>query len=111
MTVSMLRAKLRAPSDDKDPEHRLAELAQIREGFIRYARDRLLLDEDWHALSDVANDLRETDVEIRMLEAQRAADEPKEGKLLQFPLVVTFASGTIDDVLCQMRAFLNEKQK
>lgn len=69
--ASVLPPRLQGRPDAKTRAERLAELAKVREGFIRYADDRLHLDEDWHALSDVANDLRELDVEIRMLEAQR----------------------------------------
>jgi hypothetical protein len=46
----------------------MSELLRHRETFIQYAADRLE-DEDWHGLSDAANDLRELDVEIRMTEA------------------------------------------
>lgn len=48
----------------------LDELLRHRATFIEYARHRLE-DEDWHGLSDAANDLRELDVEIRMTEAQQ----------------------------------------
>jgi hypothetical protein len=65
---SRLPPKLRAPKPGRSP--RLKALYRIRQGLIRYATDRLTLDEDWHALSDAANDLREVDVEIRMLESQ-----------------------------------------
>lgn len=46
----------------------LAQLHRHRATFIEYARHRLE-DEDWHGLSDAANDLRELDVEIRITEA------------------------------------------
>lgn len=48
----------------------LATLRDRRRVYIEYARHRID-DEDWHGVSDAANDLRELDVEIRMLEAQR----------------------------------------
>ena len=44
------------------------ELQRHRATLIEYARHRLE-DEDWHGLSDAANDLRELDVEIRMTDA------------------------------------------
>lgn len=46
----------------------MAELVRHRATLIEYASHRLE-DEDWHGLSDAANDLRELDVEIRMTEA------------------------------------------
>lgn len=45
----------------------LKDLLRHRETYVNYAKERIE-DEDWHGLSDAANDLRELDVEIRMLE-------------------------------------------
>jgi phage-related protein len=52
----------------KKTRKRLEKLQRHRATFIEYALQRIE-DEDWHGLSDVANDLRELDVEIRMTEA------------------------------------------
>lgn len=49
------------------PPPRRTSLQERRANFITYLRDRID-DEDWHAVSDAANDLRELDVEIRMTE-------------------------------------------
>lgn len=46
---------------------RLDTLYDRRAVYVQYARHRID-DEDWHGVSDAANDLRELDVEIRMLE-------------------------------------------
>lgn len=48
-------------------EH-LAAARRRRVNYITYMRDRIE-DEDWHGVSDAANDLRELDCEIRCLEA------------------------------------------
>lgn len=61
------RALELCPNDRRRP---IAELLRHRATFIEYARHRLE-DEDWHGLSDAANNLRELDVEIRMTEAQQ----------------------------------------
>ena len=43
----------------------LEGLERHRATLVQYVKDRIE-DEDWHGLSDAANDLRELDVEIRM---------------------------------------------
>lgn len=55
-------------SASADRRHqRLLECREHREIYIQYARHRIE-DEDWHGVADAACDLRELDVEIRMLE-------------------------------------------
>jgi len=53
----------------------LDEIHRRRETLVEYARDQLDA-EDWHGLSDAANDLRELDVEIRMTEATDKGHAP-----------------------------------
>lgn len=45
----------------------IEDLYRHRVTYIKYALERIE-DEDWHGLSDAANDLRELDVEIRMID-------------------------------------------
>lgn len=56
-----------APTAD---DEQLAKLRERRRVYIEYARHRID-DEDWHGVSDAANDLRELDCEIRMLATRR----------------------------------------
>lgn len=68
--TSVLPMKLRGPSPSGGkmaPLDRIAQLGEYREVLITYLRYQTAA-EDWHAVSDVANDLRELDVEIRMVE-------------------------------------------
>lgn len=59
------------------PETHLAACHRRRANYITYMRDRIE-DEDWHGVSDAANDLRELDAEIRTLEgASRTGIEAK----------------------------------
>lgn len=60
---------LAAAHERADVRAELTKLRSRRATYIQYAKDRID-DEDWHGCSDAANDLRELDVEIRMLEAQ-----------------------------------------
>jgi len=50
------------------PATRLTDLERLREKTIDYLRAKVG-DEDWHGVSDAANDLREIDVELRVLSA------------------------------------------
>lgn len=52
-----------------DAESPLGALRRRRGTYIQYMRDRIE-DEDWHGVSDAANDLRELDCEIRCAEAK-----------------------------------------
>lgn len=44
----------------------LEKLKERKNLFIMYLEEKVL-EEDWHGVSDVANDLRELEVEIRIL--------------------------------------------
>lgn len=67
--TSALPMKLRGTGDavPEPPPERLSKLVEYREVLITYMKYQTAA-EDWHAVSDVANDLRELDVEIRMVE-------------------------------------------
>lgn len=50
-------------------DERIAQLQEHRKVYVDYMRLKLE-EEDWHGVSDCANDLRELDREIEVLERQ-----------------------------------------
>ena len=49
--------------------YRIQDLEQLKSQLIQYIEVKIKV-EDWHSVSDAANDLREIEVELRILQGK-----------------------------------------